>query len=179
MKKPMNADQEKSLAKGAGRRQLMTAATLAFAAVAVPSQAQDGGKGMTSTQLLKRSLDTFLAKDMKGWSELCDENVVVEFPFSPDPASRKLVGRSAIYAYLKDYPKAIDVKSIPALKIHATADPNVAIAEWSASGRVISNGNPYEMSYATVVTFRNGLIVSYREYWNPQAFMAAMSGAKF
>ena len=137
------------------------------------------GTGPTAAQLFQRSLDTFLAKDMKGWSDLCDENVVVEFPFSPDPASRKLVGRAAIFEYLKNYPQVIDVKSIPTLKIHATDDPNVAIAEWSASGRVIGNGNPYEMSYATVVTFRDGLIVNYREYWNPQAFMAAMNGASF
>lgn len=177
----MNDHPRKTTAKLTNRRQLL-AASVAVAALAAPTahaQAQDMGKSMTAVQLLKRSLDTFLAKDMKGWSELCDENVVVEFPFSPDPTTRRLVGRSAIYAYLKDYPKAIDVKSIPTLKIHATADANVAIAEWSASGRVISNGNPYEMSYATVVTFRNGLIVNYREYWNPQAFMAAMSGAKF
>lgn len=178
MNKPINA-QKKSTVNLTGRRRLLAAGALAMAAFAAPAQAQDVGNGMTAVQLLKRSLDTFLAKDMKGWSELCDENVVVEFPFSPDPAGRKLVGRAAIYAYLKDYPKAIDVKSIPALKIHATADPNVAIAEWSASGRVIANGNPYEMSYATVVTFRKGLIVNYREYWNPQTFMAAMSGAKF
>jgi len=134
---------------------------------------------MTAVQLLKRSLDTFLAKDMKGWADLCDENVIADFPFSPDPATRKLVGRAAVYAYIKDYPKAIDIKAIPTLKIHATDDLNVAIAEWSASGRVISNGNPYEMNYATVVTFRNGSIVNYREHWNPMAFMAAMSGAKF
>lgn len=134
---------------------------------------------MTAAQLLKRSLDTFLAKDMKGWADLCDEQVVVEFPFSPDPASKRLVGRTAIYEYLKNYPSVIDVKRIPTLKIHETSDPNVAIAEWSASGRVISNGNPYEMSYATFVTFKNGLIVNYREYWNPMAFMTAMSGAKF
>ncbi len=44
---------------------------------------------------------------------------------------------------------------------------------------MISNGNPYEMSYATFVTFKNGLIVTYREYWDPMAFMAAMRGAKF
>lgn len=179
MNKPLNAHQDKTIAHRTGRRQLVAAATLAMAAFAAPAQAQGVSKNMTATQLLKRSLDTFLAKDMKGWADLCDENVVVEFPFSPDPAARKLVGRAAIYAYLKDYPKAIDVKTIPTLKIHATEDPDVAIAEWSASGRVISNGNPYEMSYATVVTFRNGLIVNYREYWNPQAFMAAMSGAKF
>lgn len=100
-------------------------------------------------------------------------------PFSPDPAGRKIVGRAAIHAFLKDYPKAIDIKSLPTLKIHATEDPNVAIAEWSVSGRVVSNGNPYELSYATVATVRNGLIVKYREYFNPQAFLAAMSGARF
>ena len=44
---------------------------------------------------------------------------------------------------------------------------------------MISNGNPYEMSYATFVTFKNGLIVTYREYWDSMAFMAAMRGAKF
>ena len=42
-----------------------------------------------------------------------------------------------------------------------------------------SNGNAYEMSYATFVTFREGLILIYREYWNPQAFLAAMSGVTF
>lgn len=28
----------------------------------------------------------------------------------------------------------------------------------------------FEMSYATFVTFRDGLIVNYREHWNPIAF---------
>jgi uncharacterized protein len=178
----MNTDQHTHIAKRTGRRRLLAAATLAVTALAAPAQAQDtgqGGKGPTAAQVLKRAMDLFLAKDMKGWSELCDENAVVELPFSPDPAGRKIVGRAAIYAYLKDYPKAIDIKSLPTLKIHATEDPQVAIAEWSVSGRVISNGNPYELSYATVVTVRNGLIVNYREYFNPQAFLAAMAGARF
>lgn len=179
MNTPPNTDQKNPLAQGANRRQLMTAATLALAAFAASAQAQNAGQGQTASQVLKRAMDLFLAKDMKGWSELCDENVVVELPFSPDPAGRRIVGRAAIYAFLKDYPKAIDIKSLPTLKIHATEDPNVAIAEWSVSGRVISNGNPYELSYATVVTVRNGLIVNYREYFNPQVFLAAMAGARF
>jgi uncharacterized protein len=148
-------------------------------ATAAPTHTQETGKGLTAAQLLKRSLDTFLAKDIKGWAELCDENVVVEFPFAPDVATRKLVGRAAIYEYLKNYPSVIDVQRTPTLKINSTDDPNMAIAEWSVSGRVISNGNPYEMSYATFVTVKNGLIVNYREYWDPMAFMAAMDGAKF
>ncbi|MBE9112665.1 nuclear transport factor 2 family protein [Nodosilinea sp. LEGE 07298] len=148
-------------------------------ATAAHANTQEAGKGLTAAQLLKRSLDTFLAKDIKGWAELCDENVVFEFPFAPDVATRKLVGRAAIYEYLKNYPSVIDVQRTPTLKINSTDDPNMAIAEWSVSGRVISNGNPYEMSYATFVTVKNGLIVNYREYWDPMVFMAALSGAKF
>lgn len=136
-------------------------------------------KNTSATQLLRNSLDTFLAKDMKGWSELCAEDVVAEFPFAPEGSPAKFEGREALYNYLKDYPGFIDVKSIPKLKIYGTDDADVAIAEWSASGVVIGNGNPYEMSYATFVTFRGGLIVNYREYWNPQAFQKAMSGGSF
>lgn len=141
--------------------------------------AQEPSGRLTAAQLLKNSLDTFLAKDIEGWSRLCDENIVVEFPFAPDAASRKLLGRAAIYEYLKNYPSVIDIQRAPTLTVHATGDPDMAIAEWSVSGRVISNGHPYEMSYATFVTFRNGLIVNYREYWDPMAFTAAMSGAMF
>ena len=144
-----------------------------------PANAQEAGKTSTAVQLLRHSLDTFMAKDIKGWAELCDVNVVVEFPFAPDEASRRMVGRTAIYEYLKDYPSVIDLRKTDTMSIYATDDPNRAIAEWSVSGQVISNGNPYEMSYATFVTFKNGLIVNYREYWNPIAFLAAMDGMMF
>jgi len=133
----------------------------------------------TAVELLRRSLDMFLAKDMKGWTDLCDENVVAEFPFAPRGSPARLEGRTALYEYLRGYPDAIDVSTIPSLRTYSTDDPNVAIAEWSASGRVLANGNAYEMSYATFVTFREGLIVNYREYWNPMAFLAAMSGVQF
>ena len=132
-----------------------------------------------ATELFQHSLDKFLAKDMKGWSELCADNVVAEFPFAPEGSQNRFEGKEAFYAYLKDYPSFINVKSLPTLKVYGTDDQNVAIAEWSVSGEVIANGNPYEMRYATFVTFRDGLIVNYREYWNPQVFMKAMNGGSF
>ena len=51
----------------------------------------------TAVQLLRNSLDTFLAKDMKGWSELCAENVVAEFPFAPEGSQSKFEGKEALY----------------------------------------------------------------------------------
>lgn len=133
----------------------------------------------SAVDLLKTSLDTFLAKDMKGWTELCAEDVVAEFPFAPPGSPTRIEGRAALYEYLRGYPEFIDVQEIPTLRVYPTDDASVAIAEWSASGRVLANGNPYDMRYATFVTFRDGLIVNYREYWNPQAFIAAMSGVTF
>ena len=133
----------------------------------------------TAVQMLRNSLDRFLAKDMKGWTELCDENVVAEFPFAPEGSAARIEGRAALYEYLRNYPSSIDVHELPTVTAYSTNDPNVAIAEWSASGTVISNGNRYEMRYATFVTIRNGLIVNYREYWNPIAFLAAMGGTRF
>lgn len=73
----------------------------------------------------------------------------------------------------------INVQTLPVLRIFATDDPNVAVAEWSVSGRVLTNGNPYEMTYATFATFRDGALVNYREYWNPMVFLAAWAGDMF
>jgi ketosteroid isomerase-like protein len=133
----------------------------------------------SAVDLLQRSLDAFLAKDMKGWTDLCADDVVAEFPFAPEGSPARIEGREALYEYLRCYPDVIDVREIPTVRIYPTDDENVAIAEWSVSGSVVTNGNPYEMSYATFVTFRDGLIVNYREYWNPQAFLKALSGASF
>jgi uncharacterized protein len=63
---------------------------------------------LTAVELVRRSLDTFLAKDMKGWSELCAGNVVAEFPFAPEGSPRRLEGREALYEYLRKYPAVID-----------------------------------------------------------------------
>ncbi|MFF2467372.1 nuclear transport factor 2 family protein [Streptomyces mirabilis] len=133
----------------------------------------------SAVDLLRRSLDTFLAKDMKAWTDLCADDVVAEFPFAPEGAPARIEGREALFDYLRGYPDVIDVREIPAVRVHPTDDENVAIAEWSVKGSLVSNGNPYNMSYATFVTFRDGLIVNYREYWNPQVFLKALAGANF
>ncbi|TCD28707.1 nuclear transport factor 2 family protein [Pedobacter psychrodurus] len=139
----------------------------------------EDSKKMPAAELYRKSLDRFLAKDMKGWAELCADDIVAEFPFAPAGSLTRFDGKGALYAFLKDYPGFIDVKSLPTLKIYGTDDQNVVIAEWSVSGVVISNGNPYEMSYVSFVTFRDGLIVNLREYFNPEVFKEAMGGVDF
>ena len=133
----------------------------------------------SAVDLLRHTLDTFLSKDMKAWTDLCADDVVAEFPFAPQGSPARIEGREALYEYLRGYPDLIDIREIPSVRVCATADENVAIAEWNVIGSVVSNGNPYNMSYATFVTFRDGLVVNYREYWNPKVFLEALGGGGF
>ena len=140
------------------------------------------GEDMTdpsAVELARRSIETFVSKDIKGWVALADQNIVTEFPFAPEGAPRRLEGRDALYAYLKDYPNVIDIRSMPTWKAYATDDPATAIVEWSVSGEVLPNGNSYNMKYATFITFRDGLMTKYREYWDPMTFLKSMGEARF
>ena len=67
----------------------------------------------SAVDVLRRSLDTFLAKDMKGWTDLCADDVVAEFPFAPEGSPARIEGREALYEYLRGYPAVIDVREIP------------------------------------------------------------------
>jgi ketosteroid isomerase-like protein len=140
---------------------------------------QNRQEAPTAVQLFQKCLDRFLAKDMKGWTDLCAEDVVAEFPFAPEGSPSRIEGRSALYDYLKNYPSVIDIHKIPTAKTYATDDNNVVVAEWSVTGKVIGNGNPYDMSYATFVTYRDGLVVNYREYWNPLVFLTSLGNSRF
>ncbi|WP_201293206.1 nuclear transport factor 2 family protein [Arthrobacter zhaoguopingii] len=63
--------------------------------------------------------------------------------------------------------------------MYTTGDPDVVVMEWSVAGTVVRTGSTYAMRYAAFVTFRSGEIATYREYWNPQVFLAAPDGQGF
>ena len=134
---------------------------------------------VTPADVFKHSLEAFLAKDMRAWADLCAEDVLVEFPFSPDNLPSRLEGRQAIFEYLQYYPTIIDIHEIDSVTVYETSQPGTVVAEWSVKGRVIPNGNKYDMTYATFVTVRDGQITTYREYWNPLAFGQALEGVSF
>ncbi|MEY9933089.1 ketosteroid isomerase-like protein [Catenulispora sp. GP43] len=133
----------------------------------------------TPAEVFKQSQEAFLAKDMRAWADLCAEDVLVEFPFSPEGLPSTLQGRQAIFEYLRYYPTIIDIHEIDSVTVYATDKPETVVAEWSVKGHVIPNGNKYDMAYATFVTVRAGRITGYREYWNPLTFGQALEGVSF
>jgi uncharacterized protein len=99
--------------------------------------------------------------------DLCADDVVFEFPFAPPGRPARVEGKLALGDYLKGISGRVRLEGVSNLEIHETVKPEVAIIEMTMTGTVTATGAPYEQSYVSVLTVRDGLIVRYRDYWNP------------
>ena len=99
--------------------------------------------------------------------DLCADDVVFEFPFAPPGRPARVEGKPALGDYLQALAGRVRLEGVSNLEIHETVKPDVAIIEMTMTGTVTATGAPYEQSYVSVLTVRDGLIVRYRDYWNP------------
>ncbi|QHF97849.1 MULTISPECIES: nuclear transport factor 2 family protein [unclassified Streptomyces] len=117
--------------------------------------------------LFRHSLRLLLDKDIPGWVALWDEDGIMEFPFAAEGLPRRLDGREAVAAYMRDYPDHIDLHDFPRVEIHRTTDPRVLVVEMRSAGRIVATGAPFQMDYVAVVTVEDGRFTRYRDYWSP------------
>ncbi|MEW2528081.1 nuclear transport factor 2 family protein [Streptomyces sp. NPDC047071] len=127
--------------------------------------------------LFRHGLDLLIRGDMEGWIALFAVDAVAEFPFAPDGYPRRLDGRAALGPYLRGLADHIAYDAFPYVEVHETGDPGTIVAELRSEGRVLATGGPFAMAYVAVVTVRDGLIVRYRDYWNPLAVPASLTAA--
>jgi uncharacterized protein len=105
--------------------------------------------------------------DIGALVDLCADDVVFEFPFAPPGRPTRVEGKPALGDYLNAVSGRVRIESVRNLEMHETVKPDVAIIEMTMTGTVTATGAPYEQSYVVVLTVRDGLIVRYRDYWNP------------
>ena len=118
-------------------------------------------------EIFRQALHAMQSSDVQAWLDLCIDDVVFEFPFAPPGRPSKVEGKRALGEYLAAVPSRVDFERLSDLETHQTVDPDVAIFEMTAAGRVKDTDEPYEMSYVVVLTASNGRIARYRDYWNP------------
>ncbi|WP_250003739.1 nuclear transport factor 2 family protein [Actinoplanes sp. M2I2] len=130
----------------------------------------------TPAEVLQQAARRLLAKDMAGFIDLYADDAVMEFPFAPPGQPTEVAGRAALEGYLLHYPELLDLREFTVIALHETKDPEVIVAEIDASGFVVATGKPYELRYIAVLTIRDGLIVRYRDYWNPLVTRELLGG---
>jgi uncharacterized protein len=120
----------------------------------------------TVTQVFTSFL-SLIVKDVQALMNLYAEDAVVEYPYAFDTPKR-LEGKEVIYNYLKNAVAKLQDLRFTNIRAYPTTDSNILWAEVQGEAVIAATGLPYQQEYVMRLEIRNGLIVHYREYWNPR-----------
>lgn len=129
----------------------------------------------TPRQVFDELLRTSVDGDWDGLLDLYAEDTVIEMPFAPPGIPVRSDGaalRQRIKGIADARPWNFDTADD--IVVHETTDPEVIVAEYTFRGTITATGAPLALSYAMVITVRDGKIVHSRDYGNPLATSAAL-----
>lgn len=135
-----------------------------------------GAERGTPEAVFHELMDLLWRGDTAGWADLVAEDAVMEFPFAPPGAVRRLDGREAVPAYMAGVPELFEFSEKPETVVHRTTDPGRAVIEMGLSARVKATGRSYEQRYVVVLEVARGRVTSYRDHWDPLVARAAGVG---
>jgi uncharacterized protein len=122
----------------------------------------------SARQTIERFLEAAVSPAPGDMADCYAERFVIEMPFADGLApARTETTREEFRARVtsglaaRRYTRAVDVR------IHETADPEVAVVEYRLEGRKVADESPFSLVFVMVVTVRDGLIVHSRDYSNP------------
>lgn len=128
---------------------------------------------MNATELLCEGLGR-IASGLGGWTQLFAEDAIVEFPYAASLGTpARLEGRAALSAYLAELP-AMESFAFDPPRIFPSADPDFGCIEVHATARIPGSGQRYVQDYVMFGRAREGELVWYREYWDPNAAAVAL-----
>ncbi len=98
---------------------------------------------------------------------------VYEFPFDPNPAARRVMGKAAIMALVRTVPLLGEGWEFHGHTYYPGADPQTVTVQFRGSTTARYTGRRYEQHYISLVQMCEGQIIHYWEYWNPDNLRAA------
>lgn len=115
-----------------------------------------------------------MVTNIEAWADLLAEDIIVEFPYaSALGAPPRLEGKSAVYNHVKAAIARMPNLTFTNVRKYPTLNPNVLWAEIHGAAVIATTGRDYEQDYVVRMETKDGLVVYYREYWNPAAVMDA------
>lgn len=103
---------------------------------------------------------------------LCTEDFVLDLPYADPP--KTVAGKETVRTYLQSA-LGIFRLDLTITHIYDCADPDELVLEYTSTGSVTTTGKPYANCYIAVARFRDGLVCSQREYYNPLPAARALS----
>ena len=128
-----------------------------------------------ASDLLQRHIETLVA-DHAQWQTLIADDLVWELPYAPalgHPA--RLCGREEVVHHVTWFVGAVENFRFFDIKVYAFADPEAAVAEFKAEGRIKRTGRIYLQDYVLFLRATGGKIAFLREYFNPVQVAKALN----
>jgi len=119
------------------------------------------------SEMLKNALHEKLDPSVESFIDMVAPDGVMEFPYAPEGAVKKIEGSEALAKYLLSVSEVISIGEISKPTVHQTLDQNVVILEFECAGHGLKTGRAYNQRYISVITLKNGKIQRYLDYWNP------------
>lgn len=134
--------------------------------------------GPTPRELFARFQEKLLAGEGGLDEEMLAEDVEIEMPFAPAGHARRIEGRAAVTAMVRQGREALPIafEEFRDVVIHETADPEVIVAEYAVVASVPGSGRRASAAFAVVLRARDGRIVHWREYQDRAAIAEALAG---
>jgi|GEM_PF-3346237 len=106
------------------------------------------------------------------WSAMFLNMGSMEFPYAPPGYPHRLEGAAAIADYMAGYPAQIRLGQITIDRV--LRDGDTRVAEFHAQAHALATGRDYVMHYVSIIEVVDGLIHTYRDYWNPLTALEAI-----
>ncbi|WP_152223531.1 nuclear transport factor 2 family protein [Pseudomonas sp. SCB32] len=120
-----------------------------------------------ATNLLHLHFETFV-DDHEKWKTLIADDLLWELPYAPGLGHpERLTGRDQVLGHVRWFIQAVENFRFYDLRIHAFADPRMAVAEVKAEGLIKQTGRIYRQDYVLFCRIENGRIAFLREYFDP------------
>ena len=120
----------------------------------------------------KQFLKLIELRDVYKWAELIAPDGEMMTPFSPPGLPKGSVGRAACQETMTRVLAAMPKFAWHDVQIFPGADSNIAFG-FARSQATLINGQPYNNTYCMFFRLEEGLVVEYREYFDPQVVIAA------
>jgi ketosteroid isomerase-like protein len=125
---------------------------------------------MSHLATVRRMLACFSAGDAQGQLEHCADDVVYEAPYY----GLERHGKAELAAMLAAVQERFDEVSYVVVDHFPTVDPELVIVEVRGDNKVRGREQRYQNHYIMFLYFRDGLVVRWREFSNPDVYRTAV-----
>jgi hypothetical protein len=107
-------------------------------------------------------------------SPMLGEHIVMELPFAPSGVPKSVAGKTAVIAALGFIGEQFERFRINVHESYETTDSAVVILECTAFGLYRHSAAAYQNRYVFVFRFQGGVVVHWREFFNPYPVIQSM-----